>query len=157
VLDFPGGEHWVDLFHNAATGIRAQCLYDVELGGLALDYARDALRERTLELLENHGMTAPLRSFAALSLRDDSAKVWIHQGLWVRHARADVRELLVAKWQCASPRTEREAKLLRYGSKAPEFPPQIDVLGGLFDENLQGCESKQAGIRPLQVNRFGFT
>jgi hypothetical protein len=158
VLAFPGGEHWVDLFHNATTGIRAQCLYDVELGSLALDYARDALRERALELLENHRMTASLRSFAALSLRDDSTKVWIHQGLWVRHARTDVRELLVSQWQCASPRAEGEAKLLRYGSKAPESPPQIDVLGGLFDENLHGCESKkQAGDRPLQVSRFGFT
>lgn len=157
VLHFPDGEQWVDMFHNSAAGVRAQCLSDPMLGAEAFDYARDRLRERSLELLADRRMTSTLRSFTEMSLRHDSPKVWIHQGLWVRRARPEVQEVLVAKWQRAAPSCADEANLLRYGSKAPTFPPWIDILGGLFDEQSRVQEGKPREARPRQVNRFGCT
>ena len=35
-LEINGDERWVDLFHNAASGVRAQCLHDVTAESLAL-------------------------------------------------------------------------------------------------------------------------
>lgn len=157
VLAFPGGERWVDVFHNSASGVRAQCLHSVSLGRQALDYARDELRSRAIELLQDRGLTRALRDFAHLSLGDDSAKVWIHQGTWVRHARADVHDLRIAKWEGCVPVSEAEAKLLRYGSKAPEKPALIDILGGLYDEIGTAKPGKPPLHRPDQVHRFGFT
>jgi hypothetical protein len=157
VLAFPGGERWVDVFHNSASGVRAQCLHSVDLGRQALDYARDELRSRALELLKCEHMTEPLRDFAQVSLSHGSCKVWIHQGTWVRHARADTRELLIAKWNACVPESETQAKLLRYGTKAPEWPAQIDVLGGLYDESGLAKPGKPPNQRPEQVHRFGFT
>ena len=157
VLAFPSGGRWVDVFHNSASGVRAQCLYSVNLGRQALDYARDHLRSRAIELLEDRGLPRALRDFAHISLLDDSAKVWIHQGKWVRHARADVHELQVAKWDNCVPNNADEAKLLRYGSKAPKSPALIDLLGGLYKEDGTAKAGKPPLHRPDQVHRFGFT
>ncbi len=157
VLAFPGGERWVDVFHNSASGVRAQCLHSVNLGCQALDYARDELRSRTIELLEGRGLTRSLRDFAHISLGDDSTKVWIHQGEWVRHARADIHGLRIAKWDNCVPSNEFEARLLRYGSKAPERPALIDVLGGLYDEIGTAKPGKPPLHRSHQIQRFGFT
>ena len=157
VLAFPGGERWVDIFHNSASGVRAQCLHSVPLGCQALNYARDVLRSRAIELLEDRGLTRALRDFSHISLGADSAKVWIHQGTWVRHARADVHDLRIAKWDNCVPNNESEAKLLRYGSKAPERPALIDVLGGLYDEIGAAKPGKPPLHRPEQIHRFGFT
>jgi hypothetical protein len=157
VLAFPGGEHWVDVFHNSASGVRAQCLHSVELGCRAFDYARDVLRSRAIELLGDRSLTRALRDFAHTSLCNDSAKVWIHQGLWAHHARAGVHDLRIATWVNCAPKNRCEAKLLRYGSKAPARPAQIDVLGGLYDESGAAMPGKPPHHRPDQVNRFGFT
>jgi hypothetical protein len=157
VLAFPEGEQWVDVFHNSASGVRAQCLHNVGLGREALAYARDVLRSRAIELLGNRSLTRALRDFAHISLCNDSAKVWIHQGLWVRHARAEARDLRIATWVNCTPKSKHEADLLRYGSKAPERPALIDVLGGLYDESGAAMSGKPPLHRPDQVNRFGFT
>jgi hypothetical protein len=156
-LAFPEGKHWVDVFHNSASGVRAQCLHSVDLGRRALDYARDVLRTRAIELLGHRRLPRALRGFARTSLCNDSTKVWIHQGLWVRHARADVHDLRIATWVNCVPKNQREADLLRYGSKAPDDPARIDVLGGLYDESGAPRTGKPPLDRPTQVNRFGFT
>lgn len=156
-IELSFSNNWVDLFHNSASGVRAQCLHSVELGDRALDEARDALRARAIELLDERKMVNALREFARMSLEEQSTKVWIHQGLWVRRARADVRELRIREWENCVPTDSREAKLLRYGSKAPQHPARIDVLGGLFDVQSKAIPGKRLGQRAAQVNRFGFT
>ena len=150
-------KHWVDLFHNSAAGVRAQCLSDVELGGAAFDYARDRLRERARVLLPDHRMRATLRAFTARSLDLESTKVWIHQGLWVRHASMADRHLRIAQWEANEAGADAKARtLLRYGSKAPTDPSAIDLIGGWLHPSGKRI-GKAPGDRPLQVKRYGFT
>jgi hypothetical protein len=157
ILAFPNHEWAVDLFHNSAAGVRAQCLRDVTIGGEALDHARNVLRDRAVELLEFQRLTPPFREFALKSLGEESTKIWIHQGKWCRHAKVDVRELRIREWEESKPSCKRGKQLVRYGSKAPTDPPLIDVLGGLFTARGDPFAGKPSDSRPRNVNRFGFT
>jgi hypothetical protein len=86
-------ERLVDLFHNSAAGVRAQCLHSIELGNAALNYARDSLRKKAIELIADRRIGRIPQDLVLKSLDLDSTKVWIHQGRWVRHARIADRQL----------------------------------------------------------------
>jgi hypothetical protein len=71
---------------------------------------------------------------AAASFNEDGAKVWIHQGLWARRARADVTEIEIAEREKHKSSTdEKVRKLVRYGSKLPEHERRIDFIGAWID------------------------
>ena len=148
----------VDQYHNGASGVRAQCLKSIDLGDLALDVARDALRSRALELISTRGCPKPSMTMVEASLKAESSKVWIYQGLWVRRAKADARDLLVATWH--EPAGNQDAKirnLVRYGSKAPSDEHRIEVIGGWLDDSGTPRPGKEPGLRATQIHRYGFT
>jgi hypothetical protein len=99
----------VDVFHNSAAGVRAQCLHTVELGTSALEYARDRLREKAVQLIQARPHGAIPKDLIAQSLGQSSTMVWIHQGHWVRHARMADRQLRIAQWEAHEQlRTQRK-------------------------------------------------
>jgi hypothetical protein len=157
ILEVLRHKHLVDLFHNSAAGVRAQCLRSIELGGAALNYARDRLRNKANELAADKRIGGISRDVVFKSLELDSTKVWIHQGLWVRHARIADRQLRIARWEANEPSANRKVKnLLRYGSKAPERPAAIDLIGGWIHPS-DVAVSKDPSIRPHQIHCYGFT
>ena len=157
VLEIFRQQHLVDLFHNSAAGIRAQCLHSTQLGTVALDYARDVLRCRAIELVAERRSGPISMDVIRKSLGLDSTKVWIHQGLWVRRARIDDRQLRIAAWEAHEYLVCKKIRdLVRYGSKAPERPAAIDLIGGWWHprSNVAG---KTPGLRALQIHTYGFT
>jgi hypothetical protein len=147
----------VDVFHNSAASVRAQCLYSVELGSIALDFARDRLRERSLRLIQMRRLGPNMRELLERSLPLPSTKVWIHQGHWVRHARTSDRQLRIAQWEAHEvTATGEEKKLLRYGSKAPDAPAAIDLIGGWVHPSGLTI-GKAIARRPFEIHKYGFT
>lgn len=148
----------VDRYHNGASGVRAQCLANIDLGNRALDVARDALRSRALDLVSTRGWPKPSITMVEASLGAESSKVWIYQGLWVRRARADARDLLVSTWhEHASNKVRKVRDLVRYGSKAPTDEHRIEVIGAWLDETGHPQPGKEPGLRATQIHQYGFT
>ena len=74
----------VDLFHNSASGYRAQYYYSTKIGEVANRYALTQLRVRVINLLsKSQKRTCPLW-WVEKSLQLSEAKAWIHQGIWLR-------------------------------------------------------------------------
>lgn len=157
ILEVLQQKHLVDLFHNSATGIRAQCLHSIELGDVALDHARDALRCRAIELAAERSTGPISMDVIRESLGLNSTKVWIHQGPWVRRARIDDRHLRIARWEAHETSDCRKIRnLVRYGSKAPERLDAIDLIGGWLPPSA-GVAGKGPGARARQIHAYGFT
>lgn len=150
-------EGFFDLFHNSAAGVRAQCLHGIGLGDMALDYARDALRGRAFELAKVRRNGAISFGDVQHSLNIDYTKVWVHQGLWVRRARTDDRHLRISKWETNENSESKKIRtLVRYGSKAPQWPAAIDVIGG-WVHPAQRVDGKPPGLRAKEIHSCGFT
>lgn len=147
----------VDLFHNSAAGVRAQCLHSPALGNLALDHARNVLRSRAIELLGSRRLGTLSKEVILDSLSRESAKVWIHQGLWVRRAKIYERHLRIAKWEQRDVSSDKKLRdLVRYGSKAPESPAAIDLIGAWVHPTEVDL-GKAPGTRARQISMYGFT
>ena len=157
VLEVAQRQHLVDLFHNSAAGIRAQCLHSTQFGTLALDHVCGVLRRRAIELAAKR-RTGPISmDMISESLGLDSTKAWIHQGLWVRRARIDDRQLRIAAWEAHDNLECKKVRdLVRYGSKAPERPAAIDLIGGWLHPSVS-VAGKSPGLRALQIHTYGFT
>jgi hypothetical protein len=157
ILEVSDECNFVDVFHNSATGVRAQCLHSVELGAAALEYARNELRAKALLLAQMRPGGASRNEVVEQSLNLSSTKVWIHQGHWLRHARMADKHLRIAQWEAnEATASVDERRLLRYGSKAPRTPAAVDVIGGWTHPSGQ-IFGKPLALRPLQVHKFGFT
>jgi len=88
----------VDLFHNSVCGYRAQYYYSAKNGERANRYATKLLAQRATELLSGKNKrTCPLWA-VKMSLSDIHAKVWIHQGPWLRLKPYIDRNLIVKRW-----------------------------------------------------------
>lgn len=157
VVRYDVSSHSLDLFFNSAAGVRAQCLYSVELGKQALDLARDGLRELALDAV-CHWSSKHMQAMEAYkSVTDPTSKLWVRQGLWVRTAKADERPLCIAKWQSELQHaTLKERQLIRYGSKIPTLPAQLEYIGAWIAAR-RTTAGKALERRPLQIHRLGFT
>jgi hypothetical protein len=91
------------------------------------------------------------------SLLDPDAKVWIHQGLWWRHAKVGDHHLRVTRWfeQESSPDPDRRAKA-RWAALTPDKETRIDVKGAFL--SLSGVPlGSLKPDRALNINQLGFT
>ncbi len=86
------GAETISLFHNSRSGYRAQYYSSVASGEKANRFALAVLVPRIGELLrgkEKRGCSWP---WMEKSLLDAAAKIWIHQGAWLRaNARRERR------------------------------------------------------------------
>ena len=77
----------VDLYFNSASGIRAQYYKSIKKGEQAEQYAHKKLIPVILKKLDCvTKRTCPI-DWINKSLNHKFAKLWIHQGLWLRHHR----------------------------------------------------------------------
>lgn len=132
----------IDLFHNSVSGYRAQYLGGSELGEAANSFALNELLPHVVPLIAGRGKSTVPAVVFEQSLRHPWAKLWIHQGLWLRHARRDHRVLLVQQWEAQlSSEVKRCRKLARWGCLAPELESAFVIKGGF--------------VYPSGVHRFG--
>jgi hypothetical protein len=90
----------VDLFHNFAAGYRAQYYCGVRMGEWANTYAVRTVAVRVRQLVDRFGKRTCPSWWVARSLMNSEAKLWIHQGAWLRHAKRSDRLLRVQRWLC---------------------------------------------------------
>lgn len=147
----------IDLFHNSVSGYRAQYFHNAELG----ERANLAALAQLAPIAVNAAMELPKRTCPAWwvekSLLDSSAKVWVHQGLWMRHAKAEDHQLFVDRWlkQRASPDSSRSKKAI-WSSLVPGNESQLELKGGFLTLEGEPLGSLKAS-RARDLHELGFT
>ena len=145
----------IDLFHNSRCGYRAQFYKSVPTGKRANRCLIQKIMPRLKSLLKKPKRTCPW-DWTKKSLLHRDAKVWIHQGSWIRLRRKKDRNICVKRWMKNRSCPFNNKKIL-YGMLSPQNEILIDLKGGYID--LQGKPSGQNPKinRDQDIHRFGFT
>lgn len=147
----------IDLFHNSASGYRAQYYHSCRLGIRANEFAVSQLAPVVLGLIAEHPKRTCPAWWVEKSLLDLHAKIWIRQGLWFRHAKVADRELLVKRWldqqECQDPDRRKKAV---WGSLIPERETQLEIKGGFLTLDGKPLGGLKPG-RTKDLHELGFT
>jgi hypothetical protein len=144
----------VDLFHNSAAGYRAQYYYGVKNGEAANEYAVRKLVPRIMQLLEgSQKRTCPL-SWVEKSLLQPEAKLWIHQGSWLRLGKLTDRNLLVGRW--LDYRRDKKRKDC-WPLLTPEHETQIDLKGAPLTLEGKPYNKSLKPDRGKHIHDAGYT
>ena len=157
VVRFAVGTDLVNLFHSAATGYRAQYYASPEIGNEANTLMVRALGARAVALLASRSKrTCPLEWLSS-SLEESSAKVWIHQGVWLRHARCSDERLRVERW--IRHRDDVDVKLrrkARWAALIPDSEGFLELKGGFISHQGAGIVALKPR-RARELHEHGFT
>lgn len=146
----------VDLFHNSRCGYRAQYYRSVANGERANEYAVRTLLPKVKELLAGKEMLP--WAWVEKSLSDSEAKVWIHQGPWLRYRRISDRKICIQRWVSKLQSPERcDRKKALWGSLSASGEKRIDIKGGFVDSNGNPLGGSLKPSRGHQIHDFGFT
>lgn len=147
----------LDLFYNSASGYRAQYYGGAALGTAANRNAIDRLLPSiTVAVADANKRTCP-PDWVETSLRDPHAKLWPHQGLWVRYARKADRNLLVARW--VARQADPDKKLRKRAERSMLTPANerlLELKGGF----LSSTGSPLGTFKPKRsedLHELGFT
>lgn len=145
----------LDTFFNSASGYRAQYLLDPEQGNRANRYLLDRALPKILRAL--NGRRADPK-FVEDSLSHSWAKVWIHQGLWLRRARREQRVILVPTWQQEFTSQDKKRRTLsRWGALAPDNESRMLLKGGYILSSKELRVGKPLSKRACELHDLGFT
>jgi hypothetical protein len=147
----------VDLFHNSASGYRAQYYSSIKAGERANLYALKTLAPRIVRLSKALSKRTCQPGWLARSITDPSAKLWIHQGLWLRHAKSSDAVLLVSRWlkQCRTADPKRRKKAF-WATLAPRSESRIDIKGAYFSKSGHALGTLKPS-RAADIRNLGFT
>lgn len=148
----------LDQFHSSASGYRAQYYESVALGCKANRFALDTFLPRVKQLVVSHNKRTCPASWVTRSLQDRDAKLWVHQGQWLRHARKSDRNLLVPRWLIASQQdTDKERrKLAMWSMLIPTNETRLKLMGGFLSREGSSLETFKPH-RGHHINELGFT
>ena len=148
----------LDLFHNGAGGYRAQFYLGIRQGEAANRHIITSL----LVVLERLCGVRPKRGccwdFIEASLRDPDAKVWIHQGSWLRWSKCTDRNLAVHRWE-----TNGKMMILRnknfpiWAQLTPDGEARLDLKGGCVDANFYSLGVQLKPCRSRELHDLGYT
>jgi len=147
----------ISLFHSSRSGYRAQYYSSVTGGEQANRFALAVLVPRVGELLRGKEKRGCSWSWMEKSLLDPTAKIWIHQGPWLRaNARRD-RSLFVKRWLRAQADKHKDRrKKARWAMLTPSSEACLELKGGFV--SLSGMPVgffKETRSRDL--HELGFT
>jgi hypothetical protein len=147
----------VNLFHNSASGYRAQYYVSPELGDEANALIVRSLTARAVAILAGHSKrTCPL-DWVTLSMEQPSAKVWIHQGMWLRHARRSDERLRVERWYRYRQHQDVNARRRpRWAALLPDSEASLEVKGAFVTNRGEVIDSLKPD-RARQLHEHGFT
>lgn len=144
----------VDLFHNSSAGYRAQYYRSAMVGKLANDYALSKLMPRVVKLLANvHKETCPLW-WVKKSLQGPEAKLWIHQGKWLRSPKKSDRGLMVNRW--LKPNSTKVKRRL-WATLTPATEVRIDLKGTPLTLTGKPLRDRLKKRRSLDIHKTGYT
>lgn len=146
----------VALFHNSRCGYRAQYYHSVQNGERANEFAIRMLIPKVKELLA--GGERLKWALVEKSLSSSEAKVWIHQGLWLRYRPLSDRKILVQRWvsKLKSPlRCDRKKAM--WGMLCASGENKIEIKGAFVDADGIQLSVSLKPFRGEQIHEFGFT
>lgn len=144
----------VDLFHNSAAGYRAQYYHSVKNGESANEYAVRQLVPRVMQLLGGVRKRTCPACWVRRSLLHPEAKLWIHQGPWLRRPKKTDRQLGVRRWLAYKWKKKHKQ---HWPSLIPRNETRIDLKGAplrLDGTPLPKCLKPNRG---QQICEAGFT
>lgn len=148
----------VDLFHNGAGGYRAQYYLGTTQGEKANRYAINCLLPRIRELCAARPKRGCEPDSVDASMRDPDAKVWIHQGTWLRDRGLADRNLAVQRWIDNSQTMELKNKRISiWAELTPSNETKLDIKGGCVDSEGRSLGIKLKLCRSDEISELGFT
>ena len=148
----------VDLFHNSATGYRAQYYKGVRNGELANKYAVHRLIPVIVGLLNGkEKRTCPIW-WLKKSLLHPETKLWIYQGRWLRIAKLCDQNLLVKRWLSnGCPQNTAEKKKRVWGTLTPKGETRINLKGGGVTITGSLLTKRLKPERGKEIHELGYT
>lgn len=148
----------VDMFHNSASGYRAQYCHSVNTGERANKYAMESFTPRVIELLSGKiKRTCPVWLIEE-SLSDIHAKIWIHQGLWLRRAHNTDKHLFVEKWNKEQSNADKQIKKKAcWAGLTPGEEGRLDLKGAYFTLEGKPFGKRTKPNRGNDIHKYGFT
>jgi len=120
----------VDLFHSSAAGYRAQYYIAPAMGEAANRFAVECIGRSVWEFAKLHPKRSCPVSWMRATVEDEDAKVWIHQGQWLRAPSLAKRLLRVERWQEHASSDKCTRKRARWSQLTPADEDRIDLKGG---------------------------
>jgi len=144
------------VFHSARSGYRAQYYRGIAYGERANAFAVSALAHAIHgQLRDTRLMT---KEWIERSLLGHDSKVWIHQGLWLRHSRRRDRLLVVKRWMReVSSKDKKRRKLARWATLLPQQENAIDIKGTFLTNDGEPLPFNPKQGRSKQLHDLGFT
>ena len=144
------------VFHSARSGYRAQYYDSVANGERANAFAVSALVAAIrAQLTDTRLMT---KDWMERSLLGRHAKVWVHQGHWLRQSRRRDQLLLVRRWtRELDSEDKKRRKLARWARLVPHQETAIDIKGAFLTMDGKSLTSNSKPARGSQIHDLGFT
>lgn len=149
----------LDRFFNSSCGYRAQYLASPREAHLADQCVVESVLPLAIAALASRPQRLVDRPFVEASLCHPWAKVWPHQGLWLRRAKLVDRILLVPQWQqqLRTTRSSHQRQLAVWGSLAPARESHLQVKGGFVHAGKHLRLGKPQSERAQEIHKLGFT
>jgi hypothetical protein len=144
----------VDLFHNSVAGYRAQYYRSVKVGKAANKHAIQQLGPRVMELLSREFKRTCPPWWVEKSLRHSEAKLWVHQGHWLRSPRRSDRNLMVKRWLGSNPAKKRRQL---WATLTPGKEMRIDLKGAPLTLAGKPLTQSLKSRRSFDIHRVGYT
>ena len=147
----------ISLFHSSRSGYRAQYYSSVAGGEQANRFALALLVPRVGELLRGKLKRGCSWSWMEKSLLDPTAKIWIHQGPWLRvNARRD-RSLFVKRWvKAQADKHKNRRKKARWAMLTPCSGVCSELKGGFVSPSGMPVGFFKE-TRSRDLHELGFT
>lgn len=147
----------LDQLYSSASGYRAQYYESPSLGSLANRFALDILLPRVAPLIAGLNKRTCPASWVEQSLRDRDAKLWLHQGTWLRYARNSDRNLLVARWLARQyDPDESIQKRAKRSTLTPADETLLELKGGFLSPAGQPLGTFKPD-RAQHIHELGYT
>jgi len=148
----------VDLFHNAAGGYRAQYYIGIQQGEEANRHIIACLLEKIKRLCSEEIKRSRRWEFIEASLRDPDAKLWIHQGTWMRYRKIADRNLEVEAWmRNGNTQNLRNRLIPVWAQLTPACETRLELKGGCVDDNLRSVGAQLKPFRSMELHELGYT
>ena len=147
----------LDLFYNGASGYRAQYYHAPELGTAANRFAIDQLLPNAIREVAAINKRTCRPDWVEKSLGHSDAKLWPHQGTWLRRRRMSDQNLLVTRWLARhhDPDNKRRMKAKR-SILTPAKETKLELKGGFL--SLRGNLRRTfKPHRSRELHELGYT
>jgi hypothetical protein len=147
----------LDIFYNGASGYRAQYFHAAELGTLANRFAIDRLLPAIIPLIAAANKRTCKVEWVEKSFRDSDAKLWPHQGTWLRCAQRADQNLLVERWLARQNDPDKKSrKRAKRSMLTPTNERLLELKGGFLSRTGKSLGTFKP-TRSQDIHELGFT